>query len=72
MDYLRETLIRFTGGTLIEHPEIKSMANMLPVEKNLQNIIFENKIFCLIGKFSSAYGNRKALEEIIETKNAKC
>lgn len=65
---LKEVLISFTGGTLTPSDEVKSMTTLLPIEKDLRSIEFENKSFCLTGKFSSAYGNRKAIEDIIKDK----
>jgi NAD-dependent DNA ligase len=68
LDDLKEVLIRFTGGVLTPSDEIKSMSSLLPIEKDLQSIDFENKTFCLTGSFSSAFGNRKAIENIIKDK----
>lgn len=68
LDDLKEILIKFSGGVLTPSDEIKSMSTLLPIEKDLESIEFINKSFCLTGKFSSAYGNRKAIENIIKDK----
>ena len=68
---LKEVLNRFVGGILTPSHEIKSMSTLLLIENDLQSIEFENKSFCLTGKFSSAYGNRKAIENIIEDKGGE-
>lgn len=70
LDDLKEVLISFTGGTLTPSDEVKSMTTTLPIEKDLEYIEFENKSFCLTGKFSSAYGNRQAIAEIIKDKGS--
>ena len=44
------------------------MSTLIPIEKDLESIEFINKSYCLTGKFSSAYGNRKAIENIIKDK----
>lgn len=67
LDDLRSTLISFTGG-VVPSNEIKSMSTNTPIEKDLLFIEFKDKTFCLTGKFSSAIGNRKAIEDIIEEK----
>jgi len=71
LDELKNMLILFTGGNT-PSIEINSMSTALPIEKMLRTIKFENTIFCLTGKFSSAYGNRKAIEEIIIDKKGIC
>lgn len=71
LDDLKEILIKFSGGVLTPSDEIKSMSTLLPIEKNLETIEFDNKSFCLTGKFSSAYGNRKAIENIIKDKGGE-
>ena len=50
---------------------MKFSINLLPIEKDLESIEFDNKSFCLTGKFSSAYGNRKAIENIIKDKGGE-
>ena len=71
LDELKSILISFTGGST-PSTEINSMSTALPIEKMISTIKFDNTIFCLTGKFSSAYGNRKAIEEIIEAKKGVC
>lgn len=44
------------------------MTTSLPIEKDLKTIEFENKSFCLTGTFSSAYGDRKQLANVIKDK----
>jgi len=67
LDDLKNMLISFTGG-VVPSNEIKSMSTNTPIEKDLLSIVFKDKFFCLTGKFSSAIGNRKAIEDIIEEK----
>jgi len=71
LDDLKNTLITFTGGVTPSN-EIKSMSTSLPIEKDLSTIEFKNKIFCLTGKFGSAIGNRKVIEDIIVDKGGIC
>ena len=71
LDDLKEILIKFSGGVLTPNDEIKSMSTLLPIEKNLESIEFESRSFCLTGKFSSAYGSRKAIENIIKDKGGE-
>lgn len=68
LDDIKNVLIKFTGGILTPNYEIKSMTTSLPIEKIIESIEFKDKIFCLTGKFSSAYGNRKAIEDILKDK----
>lgn len=68
LDNIKDVLIKFTGGILTPHNEIKSMTTSLPIEKIIESIEFKDKTFCLTGNFSSAYGNRKAIEDIIKDK----
>lgn len=71
LDDLKEILIKFSGGVSTPPDDIKSMSTLLPIENDLQSIEFKNKSFCLTGKFSSAYGNRKAIENIIKDKGGE-
>lgn len=71
LDDLKNILIAFTGGVAPSN-EIKSMSSILPIEKDLSSIEFKDKIFCLTGKFASAIGNRKAIEDIIVDKDGSC
>lgn len=71
LDDLKNLLISFTGG-LPPVKEIQSMSTQLPIEKMLLPIKFENESFCLTGNFSSAYGKRKVLEDLIEAKGGIC
>lgn len=71
LDDLKNILIAFTGGVAPSN-EIKSMSSSLPIEKDLSSIEFKDKIFCLTGKFGSAIGNRKAIEDIIVDKGGSC
>jgi NAD-dependent DNA ligase len=70
LDDLKNLLILFTGGSVPSY-EIKSMSTNLPIEKDLISVEFKDKIFCLTGKFSSAIGNRKAIEDIIQEEGGK-
>jgi NAD-dependent DNA ligase len=71
LDDLKKILLDFIGGkTLID--KIKSMTTKLPLDDLKESIKFENKTFCLTGKFSSAYGNRQVLEDEIEAKGGIC
>jgi NAD-dependent DNA ligase len=71
LDDLKNLLLDFTGG---KPPvkEVKSMATKLVFDTLKEPIIFQNKTFCLTGKFSSAYGNRKVLKDEIEAKGGTC
>jgi NAD-dependent DNA ligase len=71
LDDLKNNLLTFIGGDSPSQ-EITSMSTKLPIEKLLAKIEFSNSIFCLTGKFSSAYGNRNAIKDIIVLKNGKC
>lgn len=71
LDDLKNTLIEFTGG-MTPSNEIRSMSTSLPIEKDLLSIEFKDKKFCLTGKFASAIGNRKAIENIIVDKGGSC
>ena len=70
LDDLKNLLISFTGG-VVPSSDIKSMSTNTPIEKNLLSVEFKDKIFCLTGIFSSALGNRKAIEDIIGEKGGK-
>jgi NAD-dependent DNA ligase len=71
LDDLKNLLISFTGGNP-PVKEIQSMSTQLPIETMLLPIKFENESFCLTGKFPSALGNRKVLEDEIELKGGIC
>jgi len=71
LDNLKNHLFTFIGGNSPSQ-EIASMSTKLPIENLLAKIEFTNNSFCLTGKFSSAYGNRNAIKDIIESKNGKC
>jgi len=68
LEDLKTVLIGFTGGTLTPSDEVQNMTTSLPIEKDLKVIEFDNKTFCLTGTFSSAYGNRKAIANILVDK----
>ena len=70
LDDLKNLLISFTGGE-VPSGDIKSMSTTSPIEINLLSVEFKDKIFCLTGTFSSAFSNRKAIEDIIEDKGGK-
>jgi len=68
LDDSKNILIQFTGGILTPSNEIKSMTTTLPIEKDLKSVEFQNRSFCLTGKFSSAYGNRQSIAKILQDK----
>ena len=68
LDELKNILSKYIGYELQEFG-IMNASTSLPVEKKPLTIQFKNKSFCLTGKFSSAIGNRKKLEDLIEEKN---
>ena len=57
-------LLDFLGG---KPPvkEVKSMSTKLLFDSLVKPIVFRDTKFCLTGKFVSAYGNRKVLEELV-------
>ena len=71
LEDLKNILLTFTGG-IAPSNEVRSMSSSLPSEKDLLSIEFKNKIFCLTGKFGSAIGNRKVIEDIIVDKGGIC
>ena len=71
LEDLKNILLTFTGG-IAPSNEVRSMSSSLPIEKDLLSIEFKNKIFCLTGKFGSAIGNRKVIEDIIVDKGGVC
>jgi NAD-dependent DNA ligase len=64
-------LLDFLGG---KPPvkEVKSMSTKLLFDSLVKPIVFRDTKFCLTGKFVSAYGNRKVLEEVIISKGGIC
>lgn len=48
---------------------IMNASTSLPIENMLLPIKFKNESFCLTGKFASAIGNRKIIEDMIKEKN---
>ena len=60
---IKELLESFTGGTLITE-QTKSMSSTLPLCKDVSNVTFESKTFCLTGAFT--IGTRKQCENLIK------
>jgi len=48
---------------------VMNASTSLPIEKMLLPIEFKDKSFCLTGKFASAIGNRKVIEDMIKEKD---
>ncbi|HAO92948.1 MAG: hypothetical protein A2X93_08465 [Deltaproteobacteria bacterium GWC2_56_8] len=54
-------------GEIIEN--LTNASSLLPLDKPAPNVVFENKLFCLTGKFF--YGSRKKCEEDIAKRGGK-
>jgi len=68
LPFLKNILGEYIGYNMQQF-DIMNASTSLPVEKGLLSIEFEGKSFCLTGKFTSAIGNRKVLENMIEERN---